>query len=176
MIFLVGYMGSGKTTLGRKLARSLGLDFVDLDELIVSRTGRSIPEIFQAEGEEGFRALEAEVLRSLGGSAAPAVVSVGGGTPCFHDNMAWMNAHGRTIYLRLSTAALWHRLEQSDVKKRPVLQGLRGEALREFIEEKLAEREPYYLQAHYTIDQLKDKVPAVIEKCGLKNLIKNVQK
>lgn len=174
MIFLVGYMGSGKTTMGRKLARALGLDFVDLDEVIVSRAGRSIPEIFEAEGEAGFRALEAEVLRSLGsageGAPVPAVVSVGGGTPCFHDNMAWMNAHGRTIYLRLSPAALWRRLEQSDVQKRPVLQGLRGDALREFIEEKLAEREPYYLQAQYTIDQLRDKVPAVIEKCGLENV------
>lgn len=172
-------MGSGKTTLGRKLARALDLEFVDLDALIVSRAGRSIPEIFAAEGEAGFRALEAEVLRSLkpaaGGGGAfsagdrpfSAVVSVGGGTPCFHDNMAWMNAHGRTIYLQLSPAALWRRLEQSNVQKRPVLQGLRGEALRTFIEEKLAEREPYYLQAHYTIDQLNDKVPEVIEKCGL---------
>ena len=78
MIFLVGYMGSGKTTMGRKLARALGLDFVDMEEVIVSRAGRSIPEIFEAEGEAGFRALEAEVLRSLGsageGAPVPAVI------------------------------------------------------------------------------------------------------
>lgn len=163
VIFLVGYMGSGKTTLGRKLARSLGLPFIDLDAQIEADLGRTIPEIFATWGEVMFREHEAAALRALDTDKA-AVIAVGGGTPCYHENMSWMNQHGRTLYLQLSPRALWHRLERSDVRKRPVLQGLQGKELLHFIEEKLAEREPFYLQARLVVDQLNEKVPQIVEK------------
>lgn len=166
-VFLVGFMGSGKTTLGRKLANQLSMPFVDLDRHIVNDVGMSIPEYFQRHGEAEFRVREAESLRSLD-LHVPSVISVGGGTPCYHDNMAWMNKQGITIYLKLPAKALWERLQKSDVTKRPVLQGLHGLDLLHFIQSSLAGREPVYLQSTFVINQLKDKVPHIIEQCGLK--------
>lgn len=166
LVFLVGYMGSGKTTLAKKLANRLGIRFTDLDQLIAAASGQSIPEYFAQQGEEAFRMLERDVLRSLDASE-PTVVSVGGGTPCFHGNMQWMNEHGQTIYLQISSRALWKRLSQSDIRKRPILQGLQGEELFRFIDSKLNERKSFYMQAEYRIQQMKDSVEDIIRKCGL---------
>lgn len=166
LVFLIGYMGSGKTTLAKKLAGRLGIRFMDLDQLITAATGQSIPEYFEQHGEEAFRMLERNILRSLD-TSEPTVVSVGGGTPCFHDNMQWMMEHGQTIYLQISSRALWSRLAQSDIRKRPVLQGLQGEELFRFIDSKLNERAPFYMQAEYHIQQMKDSVEDIIRKCGL---------
>lgn len=168
-VFLVGFMGSGKTTLGKKLANKLAMPFVDLDRMITDDVEMSIPEYFQRFGEAEFRSREAESLRSLD-LQVPSVVSVGGGTPCYHDNMTWMNQQGITIYLKLPAKALWERLQKSDVTKRPVLKGLYGEDLLNFIQSKLAEREPVYLQSTFVVNQLKDKVHQIIDLCGLKKL------
>ena len=165
-IFLVGYMGSGKTTMGRKLARRLGWSFVDLDHRIVAEIGMSIPEYFDAHGEEAFRDVERDLLRALDLSGQ-VVVGTGGGTPCFHDNMAWMNAHGVTVYLRMSSKALWRRLGRSDVSTRPVLRGLKGEDLLRFIEEKLSTRSPYYEQAVITVDPIRDNPADIIDNYRL---------
>lgn len=162
VIFLIGYMGSGKTTLGRKLARRLQWSFMDLDHQIVAAIGRSIPEYFAEHGEEAFRVVERDTLRAID-LTAPVVIATGGGTPCFHENMDWMNRQGVTIYLRMNSRALWRRLSRSDISSRPVLAGLAGQALLDFIEEKLAGRIPFYEKAHLIMNPLSDKPAAMIE-------------
>lgn len=158
-IFLVGFMGSGKTTLGKKLANHLGLAFVDLDYLIVQRIGMSIPAYFEQYGEQKFREQESQLLKEQGGLAA--VISTGGGSPCFFDNMQWILENGLAIYLHLTPKALHSRLQQSNIATRPALKGLKDEALLQFIEEKLREREFFYKQAHIHIDQLNTSLEAI---------------
>lgn len=146
LIFLIGFMGSGKTTLGRKLASRLGCMFMDLDHILEANEGMTIADYFAKNGEEAFRYLESEVLKQ---TPYPdhAVVSTGGGLPCFFDNMDWMNAHGKTVYIKLSPKTLADRLEK-EKEKRPLLRERNGEALVQFIEEKLTEREPFYTKAN----------------------------
>lgn len=158
-------MGSGKTTWGKKLARTAGHRFIDLDHLIVDTIQMDIPHFFKTQGESEFRRLEAETLRSIS-AEEPTIVATGGGTPCFHNNMDWMNAHGRTIYFKLSPEELWQRLNKpKHINSRPALQGLTGNELLAFITEKLDIREPYYAQALHIIDQanirIEDLVPVV---------------
>jgi len=155
-IFLIGFMGSGKTTLGRKLANYLQKDFIDLDQLIVERVGMSIPEYFEKNGEHQFRMLESQILKEQ--TAHHVVISTGGGSPCYFDNMDWILANGMAVYLHLTPKALHARLQQSKISNRPALKGLSGEELLQFIEEKLAEREPFYTRAHLHIDQLNTSV------------------
>lgn len=160
-IFLIGYMGSGKTTLGKKLATKLELPFIDTDEEIVKQIGMSITEYFIQHGEDAFRALEREQLRKFSENAA--IISTGGGAPCFFDNMEWIRANGYVVYLQMSPKALFDRLSQSKLHKRPILIGKSPEELRLFIEEKLIEREPYYTQAHLIVDQLNTSVEALAD-------------
>lgn len=163
MIFLIGFMGSGKTTLGKKLARVMGYDFVDLDKVIETRAGQSIPDFFAKHGEEAFRALERDCLQT-GLPAGNTVVATGGGAPCYYDNMEWMNRHGVTVYLMLQPKALASRLKGSG--DRPLIAGLSGAELVEFIEGKLEVREPFYKQANYWVDGLNltaDKLAAYIK-------------
>jgi len=158
-IFLVGFMGSGKTTWGKKLANHLGLMFVDLDQVIVQRIGMSIPAYFERYGEQRFREIESQLLKEQGG--LPAVISTGGGSPCFFDNMQWILQNGLAIYLHLTPKALYNRLQQSNIAARPALKGLAGEALLHFIEEKLREREPFYKQSQIHIDQINTSLEAI---------------
>lgn len=151
-IFLVGFMGSGKTTLGRKLANHLQKKFIDLDHKIVERIGMSIPDYFAAFGEQQFRELESQILKEQ--QEHDVVISTGGGSPCYFDNMEWIIDNGLAIYLQLTPKALHHRLQQSNIAKRPALKNLNGDALLQFIEEKLQEREPFYKKAQLHIDQL----------------------
>lgn len=160
-LFLIGFMGSGKTTLGKKLANHLNLKFIDLDQMIVARIGMAIPEYFTLHGEQKFRELESQILKEQAGERA--VVSTGGGGPCFFDNMQWILENGISIYLYLTPKALHHRLQQSNIASRPALQGLRDEALLQFIEEKLSEREPFYKQANIHIDQLNTSLDAICQ-------------
>ncbi|RZF57400.1 shikimate kinase [Sphingobacterium corticibacterium] len=160
-IFLIGFMGSGKTTLGKKLANHLSMQFIDLDHLLVERIGMSIPEYFTAYGEQNFRELESKMLKEQHGKRA--VVSTGGGSPCFFDNMQWILENGIAIYLYLTPKALYNRLQQSNIASRPALQGLRDEALLKFIEEKLGEREFFYKQAHIQIDQLNSSLDTICQ-------------
>jgi shikimate kinase len=147
LIFFIGFMGCGKTTWSRKLAAHLGYDFVDLDHLLEEQAGMTIAEYFATHGEDSFRILESEVLRQTP-YTQNTVVSTGGGLPCFFDNMVWMNAHGKTVYIKLSPKTLVDRLERSK-NKRPLLREKQGEELLAFITERLAEREAFYLQAGY---------------------------
>ncbi len=155
-VFLIGFMGSGKTTWGKKLANALERPFVDLDAVLVQRIGMSIPEYFKAFGEEQFRILESEVLREQVNQNT--IVSTGGGTPCYFDNMDWILEHGISLYLDHSVKSLWNRLNASDVNKRPALKGFTGEQLHQFIDDKLTERLPYYQRAHITVDQINTSI------------------
>jgi shikimate kinase len=148
-IFLIGFMGSGKTTFGKKLASSLAWPFYDLDHQVETLVQQSIPEYFATYGEEAFRLLEKKTLQSFEYPES-CVISCGGGTPCFFDNMDWMNAQGLTIYLDLPPLALAQRLEKGK-HKRPLLKDLDEAGLIAFIESKLAERIPYYEKARMSI-------------------------
>lgn len=151
-IFLIGFMGSGKTTLGRKLASRMGYEFIDLDHKLEQQVELSIAEYFSFFGEEAFRKKEAEVLKK---STYPddAIISTGGGLPCYFDNMDWMKANGKTVYIKLSPKTLADRLETGK-EERPLLQDKHGDELVAFIEQKLAERESFYSQANIIVDGL----------------------
>lgn len=144
-IYLIGFMGSGKTYTGRRLAEQLGFPFLDLDLLIEEVAGMDIPAIFREFGESHFRKLERQALRGTAGRKA-AVVSTGGGVPCFFDNMDWMNRHGLTIYLDTSPSILARRL-LPERAHRPLLQPYDEHSLPAFIQSKLAERTYFYEQA-----------------------------
>ena len=144
-IFLIGFMGSGKSTMGKKVAGRLGYSFVDLDALIVERAGQTIPEIFAQHGEAAFRQQEQAALHAVL-EVPKTVISCGGGTPCFFDNMQRINASGYSVYLRLTPRELAIRLAASKTK-RPLIEGKSGAELEDFIASLLAKREGYYEQA-----------------------------
>src|ERR1700743_1134093 len=152
LIFLIGFMGSGKTTLGRKLASRMGYEFIDLDHKLEQQVELSIAEYFSFFGEDAFRKLESEVLKK---TLYPenVVISTGGGLPCYFDNMDWMKANGKVVYINLSPKTLADRLENGK-EERPLLQDKHGDDLVLFIEQKLAEREKYYSQANIIADGL----------------------
>ncbi|MDR1675238.1 MAG: shikimate kinase [Tannerella sp.] len=144
-IFLTGYMGAGKTTLGKALAKQMNFSFTDLDQFIEGRYRQTIRQIFEEKGEDGFREIERKALREVG-EFEHAVISTGGGTPCFHGNMAFMNATGTTVYLKLSVDELMKRTEPCR-DTHPLLKNRSGEELKQFVETSLSERSRYYEQA-----------------------------
>ena len=149
-IILLGYMGAGKTTIGKALAKELGIMFYDLDWYIESRMRRTVAQIFRDEGEEGFREIERNMLHEVA-EFEDVVISCGGGTPCFYDNMDYMNAQGDTIYLQASPDVLAGHLRMGKVV-RPLIAGKSDEELRQYIIESLKQREPYYTKAHHTLN------------------------
>lgn len=144
-VFLIGFMGCGKTTLGKKLASKTGFTFIDLDKVIEHTADKTIPEYFAEHGEAAFRELERDVLQSTK-FPENSIIATGGGAPCYFDNMDWMNKEGLTVYISLPPAALASRLEKAE-EVRPVLKDHKGEALIQFIAGKLHEREPFYSKA-----------------------------
>lgn len=163
--FIVGFMGCGKTTWSRKLAAKWGCEFIDLDHVLEAKAGMSIAEYFSSFGEDAFRKLESQVLKETE-YHENTVVSTGGGLPCFFDHMDWMNANGKTLYIKLSPKTLADRLENSKTV-RPVLQGKKGEELVEFITGKLAEREGFYLQASNIVEGIDMSVEKLEEALGV---------
>ena len=155
-IFLIGYMGAGKTTLGRALAKELKIAFIDLDNYIEERLCKSISQIFAEKGEEGFREIERRMLHEAG-EFENVVISTGGGTPCFFDNIEYMNRQGATVFLDVPVERLFIRLSIAR-KKRPLIMGKSDEELRCFIAEQLAKRLPHYSKAkqRFTADRLED--------------------
>lgn len=151
-IFLIGYMASGKTTLGRALATACAdRCFVDLDEAVEARAGRAVAEIFATDGEEAFRVLESEVLRQV--SCPGAIVACGGGTPCRSENMDWMLAAGTVVHLVTDTDTTVRRLLLAP-GRRPLVDALLGDedALRRRVEDMQAARAHYYGRAHHVFD------------------------
>lgn len=144
-IYLLGFMGCGKTSLGKRLAQKLGFDFFDIDLGITEQTGLTVPEIFSQLGEKRFRELESQVLKSTA-NMENAVIATGGGTPCNPENMDFIKENGVSVYLRMSASSLAHRIVYSK-KSRPLLDHLSGEELLAEIENRLSAREPYYMQA-----------------------------
>ncbi len=162
-IFLIGFMGSGKTTVGKPLAKALGLRFVDMDAHIVETQHKTIADLFETLGEAGFRALERDTLAELC-AQDDLVVATGGGAPCFFDNMEAMNRAGTTIYLKVSPEGLAARLKYGR-DKRPLLRGKSDEELLAYIRSSLAAREPFYAQARVTVDCDGYSDAQVVEKC-----------
>jgi shikimate kinase len=150
IIYIIGFMGSGKTTAGKKLAYLLGWSFIDLDKRIEEYAGKTIPEIFSQSGEDYFRIIETQILRNLK-MCTKTVISTGGGTPCYIDNMDYMIETGLTIYLKLTPAELKGRLSHSK-GKRPLIKDLDQNELTSFIKEKLAVREKWYERSDITMD------------------------
>lgn len=165
LIFLIGFMGSGKTTLGRPLASRLGYDFLDLDKVIEEGEGFTVGEIFAARGEEYFRTLERRYLQDIIVHGGNAVVSTGGGTPCFNENMELMNTNGITVYLKLSPGMLADRLMAAKVC-RPLLAGKSPEELLQYIVDTLAVREEHYERANVVVANPSRDVTKLIDILG----------
>ena len=154
LIYLIGYMGSGKTTSGKKLAKMLKYDFLDMDKSIEKRKGMTIDEIFEKEGELKFREYESEYLKECS-QLKDTVISTGGGTPCFNDNMELIKYSGISIYLRLPVKTLHLRLLNSK-KNRPLINDLSEKELFNYIQKQIREREPYYLQANEVVTRIEN--------------------
>ena len=149
-IILIGYMGAGKTTIGKALAKALGVTFYDLDWYIETRMRRTVKQIFDAEGEDGFRRIEYNMLHEVA-EFEDVIISCGGGTPCFFDNMDYMNRQGDVIYLKAKPEVLYKHLMMGKTE-RPLIKGKSHEQLLDFINQQLEKREPFYTKAKYTLD------------------------
>ena len=150
-IYLIGYMGCGKSTLGRKLSEHLNLQFVDMDHYIEERNHKTIPQIFEQEGEAEFRNKERKALEELS-EFTDIIIATGGGAPCFFDNIDMMNKSGKTIYLNIDPAILADRLLKSKTE-RPLIKGKSREELVAFIDETLKKRNEFYKQAKFQITE-----------------------
>ncbi|MEN0006517.1 MAG: shikimate kinase [Bacteroidota bacterium] len=157
-LYLVGFMASGKSFVGKRLAERLQAPFVDLDDRIEAAAQMSIAELFAVKGEAYFRALERDCLHKTA-QEAPLIVACGGGTPCFFDNMQWIKSNGMSLFLDVAPAVIAQRLEH-EMAHRPLLSHLSLEELEAFIVQKLDERGPYYQQAdiRYEVTSTEDEV------------------
>lgn len=149
-IIIIGYMGAGKTTVGKALAKELGIMFYDLDWYIESRMHKTVKQIFDESGEDGFRQIEHNMLHEVA-EFENIVLSCGGGTPCFFDNMDYMNQLGETVYLKASPETLYAHLKMGK-GVRPLLLNKTPEEVQVFIREQLQKREPFYGKAKHIFD------------------------
>ena len=152
IIYIIGFMGSGKSTMGKRLAALMGWQFLDLDEKIEEIAGKTIARIFSEDGEEEFRKIESETLKNLN-PVANVIISTGGGTPCHSGNMDYMLEKGITVYLKMTPGQLASRLHDSSAE-RPLLKNIPDEKLLSFIGEKLSDREQWYSRAGIKVDGL----------------------
>jgi len=162
-IFLIGFMGSGKTYWGRKLSEKLGIRFFDLDEQVEEQAGKSIVEIFDADGEEKFRLLEKEVLHIITESHDSFVMACGGGSPCYFNNIDYMNRQGTTVWINTPLDVIYQRL-YDEMDKRPLIRKFTTDQLKNFIGRKFADRRIYYEQASVFIDQQPVELEHIIQK------------
>lgn len=163
LIFLIGLPGSGKTTLGKQLAKQIQYAFSDLDECIVKKHSLTIEEIFSTAGEDAFRLMESACLKEYS-KFQNTIISTGGGVPCFFDNMSWMNQNGISIFLNPPLSELAKRLSVSDNNHRPMLKGKDIHNLNLFLEDKYDERSSYYNQSKIVIDKINPSIFDIIEK------------
>lgn len=146
LFFLNGFMGSGKSHWGKIWADMYKLDFIDLDEVIQMAEGGSVVDIFETKGEDYFRTVEAATLRRMA-TVKNSIIACGGGTPCFYENMQWMNEQGITVYLSATPEEILRRLIKGQ-QQRPLIKKLSQAELLFFIEQKLKEREPFYTRCN----------------------------
>lgn len=151
LLFIVGYMGAGKSGIGREAARRAGVRFVDTDREVEALHGATVSEIFARFGESVFRRSEREVIERLAAEGGDAIIATGGGLPCEKGVMQLLNETGRTVYLKLSPSKLIPRLRHGQVR-RPKIDGLGEKELLEYITQTLPEREKYYMQSTMIID------------------------
>ena len=149
-VILIGYMGSGKTTVGKALSKETGMMFYDLDWYIESRMHKTVSQIFAEKGEEGFRKIEYNMLHEVA-EFEDVIISCGGGTPCFFDNMDYLNQQGEVIYLKASPETLYKHLLMAKIE-RPLLKGKSADELIAYITEHLKQREPFYEKARHMLD------------------------
>ena len=170
-IFLIGYMGAGKTTLGRAYSKDQGLTFIDLDWYIEERFHKTVQQIFAERGEEGFREIERRMLHEVA-DFEDVVIAAGGGTPCFFDNMDFMNEHGVTVLLQAQTSTLFNRLKVAK-SQRPLLADKSDDELMTFIMTGLQKRQVFYSKAQYVFasDELESQKQIVDSIQRLRNLL-----
>jgi len=165
-IILIGYMGSGKTTVGKALSKETGMMFYDLDWYIESRMRKTVSQIFAEKGEEAFRKIEYNMLHEVA-EFEDVIISCGGGTPCFFDNMDYLNQQGDVVYLKATPETLYKHLLMAKIE-RPLLKDKSPEELIAYITEHLKERAPFYEKAHYTLDvnvlDNTDKIATSVER------------
>ena len=149
-IILIGYMGSGKTTVGKALSKETGMMFYDLDWYIESRMRKTVAQIFAEKGEEGFRKIEHNMLHEVA-EFENVIISCGGGTPCFFDNIDYINQQGEVVYLKATPEVLYQHLLMGKVE-RPLIKNKTPEELIVYITEQVAKREEFYNKARYTLD------------------------
>src|SRR6185436_1279449 len=160
-IFFIGFMGSGKTHWGKQVSEKLHLPFFDLDEQIISHEGTSIKEIFSANGEEYFRLLEKDILHIITESHENFVMACGGGTPCFYNNIDYMNKSGTTIWLNSPIDVLYQRLLK-EKELRPLIKNLTKDQLRGFIIKKFSDRKIFYEQADIILEEDPVKIESLV--------------
>lgn len=161
IVFLVGFMGCGKSTKAKQLAKHFNCEVIDLDAVIVAQSGQTIAEYFAANGEAAFRQLEQETLQNFP-YPDTCIVATGGGLPCFFDNMEWMNEKGKTVYLQMQPAQLVSRLHNR--QKRPLIANMDDAQLLAFIELKLAERDQFYTKAQFIVNAFDLDVEALAQQ------------
>jgi shikimate kinase len=161
-IFLIGFMGCGKTTWGRKLSDKLHLPFFDLDQKIVEHEGKSIPDIFTTEGEEYFRLLEKDVLHLLVENHESFVMATGGGTPCFYNNIDYLKKKGVTVWLNCSIDCLHKRLAEGKAE-RPLLKSVSDNDLKSYIIRKYSNRKIFYQQANVSLNEEELTIDKLVE-------------
>lgn len=149
-VILIGYMGSGKTTVGKALSKETGMMFYDLDWYIESRMRKSVSQIFAEKGEEGFRKIEYNMLHEVA-EFEDVIISCGGGTPCFFDNIDYLNQQGEVVYLKASPETLYKHLLMAKIE-RPLLKDKSADELIAYITEHLKQREPFYEKARHILD------------------------
>ena len=171
-VILIGYMGSGKTTVGKALSKETGMMFYDLDWYIESRMHKSVSQIFAEKGEEGFRKIEYNMLHEVA-EFEDVIISCGGGTPCFFDNMDYLNQQGEVVYLKASPETLYKHLLMAKIE-RPLLKDKSADELIAYITEHLKQREPFYEKARHILDvnvlDDYDKIKVSVQK--LRELLK----
>jgi shikimate kinase len=160
-IFLLGFMGSGKSTLGKKIANHLHVSFFDLDNEIENEEKSTVAQIFEKEGEEYFRLIEQKVLTQLINEEAVSVIALGGGTPCFYDNMKLINQSGTSIYIKYNSGILCSRLINAKIT-RPLIKGKSEQELKNYIENTLTQREVFYKQSKFIVEANNIKVEDVV--------------
>ncbi|HXD91595.1 MAG TPA: shikimate kinase [Bacteroidia bacterium] len=162
VVFLIGMPACGKTSIGKRLAKKLQFTFLDLDHYLADKENKSVATIFGEQGENFFRELEAKYLKEISSTKTNTIISVGGGTPCFHNNIQFMLSTGKVFYLNTPAETLFLRLKED--AKRPMFVGLTEEQIKEKINSLLQQREIFYLQAHHTISTAHKSDDAIVEE------------